>query len=77
MTRLGGVTKHEDIAWRAHSDYKPLTLLIDAEIILLENNTCLGIRIYNKQIYNLLIILVVSLKSLTSHLGFYKAKCHF
>ena len=60
MTRLGGVTKHEDIAWRVHSDYKPLTLLIDAEIILLENNTCLGIRIYNKQIYNLLIILVVS-----------------
>ena len=60
MTRLRAVTKHEDIAWRVPTEYKPLTLFLDAEIILLENNTCVGIRIYNKQIYNLLIILVIS-----------------
>ena len=60
VTRLRSVTRHEHMTWSVTSDYKPLTLFTDAEIILLENNTCLGIRIYNKQYINLLIILVVS-----------------
>ena len=60
VTRLRSVTRHDHMTWTVTSDYKPLTLFVDAEIIVLENNSCLGIRIYNKQYINLLIILVVS-----------------
>ena len=63
LRKLRSFTRTENISWVILSDKKdkkPLTLFRDAEVVFLETDNCLGIKFYNKQVYNFLIVLAVS-----------------
>ena len=74
LRRLRSVTSHDEMTCSVTSDYKPLSLFLDAEVILSENSTCLGIRIYNKQFYKLVVLLVLSCLTYFLSIFFMRAK---